>query len=81
MNQHAPREQQLEGLRCVLKQVPLMVFVKALKNLVANRFLSKSEMHKYIKDARHIMGLSYDDYLAMIEVANKRTRTPQGGWF
>jgi hypothetical protein len=60
---YAPNEQQIEGLKSVLATVPFEVFLLSLERLVAAKFMSKSRKHLLIKRARHILGISYQDYL------------------
>lgn len=57
-----PREQQLEGMKFVLARVDFQVYLKALDTLVRQGWMSKSLKHKYIKDARHILGMPYEEY-------------------
>ena len=59
---YAPREQQLEGLRSTLKQVTPQQFLHALDTLVAAKMMSKSDRHRLIKDMRHILGMSWEDF-------------------
>lgn len=60
----APNEQQIEGLKSTLKNVSFESFLLALERLVAAKMLSKSRKQLLIKRARHILGISYHDYLA-----------------
>lgn len=62
---HAPREQQLEGLKAVLKNCTPQQFLQALDNLTKNNFMSKSQKHRLIKDMRHLLNMSYTEYLAL----------------
>lgn len=62
INIFAPKEQQLEGLRFVLKHCTPQQFERSLSILVANKFMSKSNKHKLIKDMRHILGIGYKEY-------------------
>lgn len=56
----APKEQQIEGMKFTLKQIGFKEYCRALRNLCANGMCSKSEMHKRIKMARHILGIPYE---------------------
>jgi hypothetical protein len=61
MNYLAPKEQQLQGLKTVLSSVPYPTFLRALDNLVYNKFLSKSQAHKLRKQARHLLNLEWEE--------------------
>lgn len=63
MSIYAPNEQQIEGLKGTLKQISFSDFLASLERLQAAGMLSKSFKHKLIKRARHILGISYDDYI------------------
>ena len=58
-----PKAQQLEGLRETLKQITPKQFLNALNSLIAAKMISKSDKHRLIKYMRHILGMSYQDYL------------------
>lgn len=78
---YVSRKQQLEGLRCTLQRIPFIIFIRALQNLVACKYISKSRMMVNIKDARHILNISYKEYQQIVRQTYKNTRTPQGGWY
>jgi len=60
---YAPNEQQIEGLRATLKTISFQTFLMSLERLVAAKFMSKARKNLLIKRARHILGISYQDYL------------------
>ena len=56
---HAPREQQLEGLKWVLTQVSFLQLHKALDILEHRLYVSSSQRKKILADARHILNIKY----------------------
>jgi hypothetical protein len=63
LNYLAPKKQQIEGLRFVLNQVSFPVFIRAIRNLKKEKFISKSLYYRLVKRARNILGISYKEYL------------------
>ena len=59
----APKEQQIEGLKSTLSQVSFDTFLLAIERLTAAEMMSKSHKSRMIKQARHILGISYEEYL------------------
>ncbi len=55
-------EQQIEGLKHVVRQFSIKEFERSLDVLVWNRFMSKSKRSKLLRRYRKIADISYDDW-------------------
>jgi hypothetical protein len=71
VSMYAPNSQQIEGLTFVLKTVSFDEFLRSLERLTAAEMMSKAHKHRLIARARHILGISYNDY-----VTKYRPRVP-----
>ena len=60
---YVPSKQQIEGLEFVLETTSFASFLISLERLKAARMLSSSQKYRLITRARHILGISYKDYV------------------
>lgn len=63
LSMFASKEQQIEGLKTVLKQISFASFLISLGKLYAADMLTKAHKERIIKMARDILGISYTEYI------------------